>query len=360
MDIFGERLKAAREQKGYSIEQVARDTNIAKKYLIALEEEDFSIFPGEPYLIGFLTNYSEYLGLDPKEIIALHRNMILQEQPVPVTELLDNHKSRIPVIILIIFLLAAVGTGAYFLYGYYTSNKAAASVKEPVVIDQKENTYTFNLDNVDEEERFPESSIIHIVSNESTYDIAVKSVGGNAVLLLDGSEIVLNLGEEKSLDLDSDSVMDISLVLNDIDINKKTALIRIETIGKEKVEDNSEDISTRSVSSLSIKDKDAVVIRDSDVPETFVVSVIFRGNALVRYRADVGDRVEKYFDKGESFRLDVTKELRLWISNAGSFNAKISGVEVNFGRSGEVTSFLIKWIKNSDSGKYELKMFPVS
>ncbi len=365
MDIFGERLKAAREQKGYSIEQVARDTNIAKKYLIALEEEDFSIFPGEPYLIGFLTNYSEYLGLDPKEIIALHRNMILQEQPVPVTELLDNHKSRIPVIILIIFLLAAVGTGAYFLYGYYTSNKAAAPVKEPVVIDQKENNniYTFTVDTVDtvdKEERFPESSIVHIVLNESTYDIAVKSVGSNVVLSLGGSEIVLNLGEEKSLDLDSDSVMDISLVLNDIDINKKTALIRIETIGKKKVEDDSENISTRSVSSLSLKDKDAVVIRDSDVPETFVVSVIFRGNALVRYRADVGNRVEKYFDKGESFRLDVTKELRLWISNAGSFNAKISGVEVNFGRSGEVTSYLIKWAKNSDSGKYELKMFPVS
>ena len=112
-------------------------------------------------------------------------------------------------------------------------------------------------------------------------------------------------------------------------------------------------------SSLALKNQDAVVIREADAPEAFVVNVIFRGNILVRYEADSGNRIEKYFDKGESFRLYVNKELRLWISNAGPFQAKISGVEVNFGRSGEVASFLVKWTKNPDSGKYELKMIPV-
>ena len=58
MESFGEKLRATRENLGYSIEQIARDTHIAKKYLIALEDEDFSIFPGETYLKGFLQNYS--------------------------------------------------------------------------------------------------------------------------------------------------------------------------------------------------------------------------------------------------------------------------------------------------------------
>jgi len=359
MDIFGERLKKSREQKGYSLEQVTRDTNIAKKYLIALEEEDLSIFPGEPYLIGFLKNYAEYLGLDPDEIVNLHRNMKLQEQPVPITELLDKRKSRLPLIFLIIFILAAAGI--YFLYGYYVNNKVAVSVKEPLVTDQTENKniYSYNAETVDIEERFPENSIVRIVSKENTYNIIVKSVDSNAVLSLSGRELVLNLGEDKSLDLNSDGIMDITLILNDIDISKKTASISIKTIGKEAKDNIKKAVSETDVSFLTLKNQDAVVIRDADLPETFVIDVNFRGNSLVRYIADSGNRIEKYFDKGESFRLDVNKELKLWISNAGSFNGKISGVEVNFGRSGEVTSYLIKWTKNSDSGKYELKMIPV-
>jgi len=366
MDIFGERLKKSRKEKGYSLEQVTRDTNIAKKYLIALEEEDLSIFPGEPYLIGFLKNYSEYLGLDPEEIVNLHRNMKLQEQPVPITELLDNRKSRLPVIILIIFILAAAGAGIYFLYGYYANNKVVDSVKETVVNDQTENKniYSYNAHAVDIKERFPESSIVNIVSKDNTYDIIVKSVGSNVTLSLGGREFVLNLGEDKSLDLNSNGIMDISLILNDIDINKKTASISIKTIEKEttgNIRNTSSEtaVSETGVSSLTLKNQDAVIIRDADLPETFVIDVIFRGNSLVRYITDSGDRIEKYFDKGDSFRLDVNKELKLWISNAGSFNGKISGVEVNFGRSGEVTSYLIKWTKNSDSAKYELKMIPV-
>ncbi|MCD6396478.1 MAG: hypothetical protein J7L71_02975, partial [Spirochaetaceae bacterium] len=303
--------------------------------------------------------------------VNLHRNMKLQEQPVPITELLDKRKSRLPLIFLIIFILAAAGAGIYFLYGYYVNNKVVVSVKEPVVTDQTENKniYSYNAETVDIEERFPENSIVHIVSKENTYNIIVKSVGSNAVLSLSGRELVLNLGEDKSLDLNSDGIMDITLILNDIDISKKTASISIKTIGKEAKDNIKKAISETDVSEtgvsetgvsfLALKNQDAVVIRDADLPETFVIDVNFRSNSLVRYIADSGNRIEKYFDKGESFRLDVNKELKLWISNAGSFNGKISGVEVNFGRSGEVTSYLIKWTKNSDSGKYELKMIPV-
>ena len=73
MESIGEKLKTSREAKALSIDQIARDTNIAKRYILALEHEDFEIFPGEPYLLGFLRNYSDYLGLDANEMIALYR-----------------------------------------------------------------------------------------------------------------------------------------------------------------------------------------------------------------------------------------------------------------------------------------------
>ena len=94
MESFGEKLKTTRENLGYTIEQIARDTHISKRYLIALENEDFSIFPGETYLKGFLQNYSEYLGLNAEEMITIYRNMIIQEQPIPMDQLLDQKPDR--------------------------------------------------------------------------------------------------------------------------------------------------------------------------------------------------------------------------------------------------------------------------
>ena len=40
------------------------------EYIEALECENVTIFPGELYLVGFLRNYSEYLGLDAKYMIS--------------------------------------------------------------------------------------------------------------------------------------------------------------------------------------------------------------------------------------------------------------------------------------------------
>jgi len=73
MGQLGESLKEARQNKGVSLEKVAEETRIRKKYLQALEEEDFSIIPSEVYIKGFLRNYAIYLGLDPEEIRALYK-----------------------------------------------------------------------------------------------------------------------------------------------------------------------------------------------------------------------------------------------------------------------------------------------
>ncbi|MDR2111320.1 MAG: helix-turn-helix domain-containing protein, partial [Spirochaetaceae bacterium] len=61
MESLGEKLKNTREEKGLTYDQVGRETHIASRYLEALEAEDFSKFPGEPYVQGFLRNYGSYL-----------------------------------------------------------------------------------------------------------------------------------------------------------------------------------------------------------------------------------------------------------------------------------------------------------
>jgi hypothetical protein len=207
-----------------------------------------------------------------------------------------------------------------------------------------------------------EGTELQILIYEDTFDISLKTVTTNVILSLPGGEIRFNLGDEKEIDLNGDGSPDVTIAVNDIDINAKTAVIKIVALIIT-VEDSSSDGNSRAldpgVSKVASRNQDTSVILDASNPEPFVLDVIFRGYTLVRYLVDRGERVERYFDKGETFRLDINREVMLWISNAGSFKAKISGIEVNLGRPGEVSTNLIKWNKNSDSGKYELQMIPV-
>ncbi len=78
MGQLGELLKEARQNRGTSLEEIEEELRIRKKYLQALEEEDFSIMPPEVYVKGFLRNYAIYLGLDPEEV----RTFYYKEKPV--------------------------------------------------------------------------------------------------------------------------------------------------------------------------------------------------------------------------------------------------------------------------------------
>jgi Helix-turn-helix domain len=61
---IGNSLHEARVRQGLEFPEVERATKIRAKYLRALEDEEFSILPGDTYIRGFLRTYADYLGLD--------------------------------------------------------------------------------------------------------------------------------------------------------------------------------------------------------------------------------------------------------------------------------------------------------
>lgn len=66
---IGEKLKEARQKLGISIQQAQADLKIRSTYLEALESDSFDRLPGEAYIRAFLRSYSQYLGLNPDDII---------------------------------------------------------------------------------------------------------------------------------------------------------------------------------------------------------------------------------------------------------------------------------------------------
>lgn len=83
----GQILREAREEKKLSVKDVSKDTNIAIKYIIALETEDYSQFPAETFALGFLKNYASYLKLDNAMLLNLYRGEQIEESQAPLEEL---------------------------------------------------------------------------------------------------------------------------------------------------------------------------------------------------------------------------------------------------------------------------------
>jgi cytoskeleton protein RodZ len=64
----GERLRAAREEKKLSLEDIAAQTRIPRRHLEAIEAADWERLPAPTYTVGFAKNYASIVGLDRNEI----------------------------------------------------------------------------------------------------------------------------------------------------------------------------------------------------------------------------------------------------------------------------------------------------
>lgn len=64
----GERLKAAREEKKLSLEDIAAQTRIPQRHLESIEDADWEKLPAPTYTVGFAKSYASAVGLDRSEI----------------------------------------------------------------------------------------------------------------------------------------------------------------------------------------------------------------------------------------------------------------------------------------------------
>ncbi len=383
MESIGEKLRLAREKNNLTVEQIARDTHVARRFLKALEEEDFSAFPGETYAMGFLRNYAEYLGLNPDELVGLYRNMKIQEQPLPMTELLEN-KPALNMRLLLIIIVAAVvvlGAGGYLVYKAASPRAGAASTaRQQSLLKGEGEQFVFQ-----EEVRtkwFAQGSSFQVPIGQKTYTVMVASIGDTVTLRIPGGTAELTLGKERFVDLDGDSLPDLKVVWNDTD---RTSPVKRANLGLYRVtgavaaeaetaaaetpvartaaeavpataEAKAGTWAAQPVRAVDIK---PVAVTRSPAASPIKVDLIFRDYCLFRFLSDSKDREERFFQKGESFSLDARAQLTLWVSNAGALKAKVSGRDVEIGKLGEVSVRRISWRKDASQGDYVLEVTPL-
>jgi cytoskeletal protein RodZ len=64
----GERLRAAREEKKLSLEDIAAQTRIPQRHLESIETAEWDKLPAPTYTIGFAKSYASAVGLDRSDI----------------------------------------------------------------------------------------------------------------------------------------------------------------------------------------------------------------------------------------------------------------------------------------------------
>jgi cytoskeletal protein RodZ len=81
MTEFGAGFKKARESLGVSLNQIAVETRISTRFLLAIENEEFRLLPGGIFNRGFIRTYAQRVGLDPDRAVADYERLCEKGEP---------------------------------------------------------------------------------------------------------------------------------------------------------------------------------------------------------------------------------------------------------------------------------------
>ncbi|MEB2298047.1 helix-turn-helix domain-containing protein [Lysinibacillus xylanilyticus] len=91
---LGTRLKEARLSKGYSLDDLQEITKIQKRYLIGIEEGNYSIMPGSFYVRAFIKQYADAVGLNAEEILETYKSELPGTSNNQASQSMTNSPSR--------------------------------------------------------------------------------------------------------------------------------------------------------------------------------------------------------------------------------------------------------------------------
>ena len=352
MEYLGEKLKSTREGKDIDLDQASKDTKISLRYLKALENEDFSGFPGETYITGFLKNYGNYLDLDVQELLSLYKALKMQEQPIPVEQLLKSPSvlPKIMIFATVILVLGGIGAGTFFWINRPEKPKADVhAVKGPV-------EYTMSGDNFEHRFYVGDSILIPVVSADSAVDhikLELTNLGEAVTIQTPDGPVILDLSQEAHVDIDRNSMA--SLRINAIDYAKNNAdvgvQLRFVMSSLAMMENLPTEMTATSGHSAS------TVIFNSSNPYPFTLQSSFQGYCMFRWEIlmerDRRERNQRYFQRTDELSIQAQNGIRIWASNAQSAKFQVIGggrtVPVEIGGAGEVVVVDIRWVRDDDN-----------
>lgn len=138
----GEQLKAERERRGWTIDEIATRTRVPIRHLESIEKSNFSKIPGTTYALGFARSYARAMDMDE---VKLGTNLRLElaeagqsSYPAPSQNYEPADPSSVPSKVLA-WTAAVVGVlivAGYFLFRSFNLDSAPADLAAPVSATQ--------------------------------------------------------------------------------------------------------------------------------------------------------------------------------------------------------------------------------
>jgi len=73
---FGDELRREREIRGISLKEIADSTKVSKRFLEAIERNDYRNLPAPVFTRGFIREYARYVGLSGDEMVTRYMHFV--------------------------------------------------------------------------------------------------------------------------------------------------------------------------------------------------------------------------------------------------------------------------------------------
>lgn len=352
MESYGQLLRKKREEKFIDIDTAVRETSITREYIEALENEDTSAFPGEAYLVGFLRNYADYLGLSSENIFSLYHSKQLQEAPTP-EALLARRKPKF-VLPLIIASVVLVLAGAAFSVWFFFLRKAPENQGD-IVISGGYNPRMYELGDRTFSGRIYRGDQISVPASNGSVVVTVRETLSALGIDTPMGVLYVDLAEEREADIDGDKIPDLIVYVADISDTDASRGAEVRMLIKRGDGATASSTDMEAIETVTVTNQAHApqIILEDNRAYPFTLIATFRGASVFRYRSDNSASEEYYLTNGEVVNVSSNNGIRLWMSNSNavSFSIVADGkrFDLGVGRAGQVLAEDIRWIRTSDA-----------
>lgn len=371
MESIGEKLRSVREQKKLTIREVAKDTNIAPRYIEALENEEFDRFPGETYIMGFLRSYSEYLKIDADDVIQSYKGHKIGESATPLEELTRPTKPELVVNMqniynnhrYVLFAGAAVVVIiiAVLIWGAVKSRSVSLSSDDSIADIKKEYEKSGGFENIYHLKLTGGKEIVQVSKNEAVQFIVDTKEVMFVVREIKADGIGIELLPQKTnetLAKEMPKMLSIPGVTRTVTVTLKgltegKAGLRIE-LG-EGDDDAAKTAAQPSAGAQPVAGDQTKVTAQNTQNLKIVFEAEFTAKTYVEIYLDGAEKTRGVVMPGRKERWEANSNIQMKIGNAGGVKARINGKDYTFGLPGQVANKIISWKKDAvDPNQYQI------
>lgn len=308
MESVGNYLKNLRLSKSISIEEVVRNTNIPRKYIENIEKENFSDFPGEVYIKGYIKSYASFLGGDPEYALRLYEKKKIEEKDVPLEMLIGkrdsifdriNFRKFLPFLLIVglAIIIVSIVISLILSRGYevIVDNENVKTILKPFSPGEE---FYYKLNNRD--------IVIKLIE--------VRNNGNDIIVSINNTISSFLLKNKSMIDFNMDGIVDLEI--------KYEAYI-----------DGKPRIKMSFYKTQEKKSKEEMIFLERVVPPLdFEVSS--QDLVWISVAVDNYEEEQLFLNKGSIKKINVRNKLTLKTSNVENISVKVNGIAVEIKEKG--------------------------